>query len=164
MVYQPLISGSYLGLIRSISWLLMPWLLVSPGHLQPWYWLCRIGRPLSYLRKDFNYLCHVIFNEWHKMQIYVYVPFEKFSTQRVNIITSAMAKVMFSSLSVTRVCLSVSLSVSNIMEKRLYGFSWNFQSWWDLVQGTIGNIFRIFNLTPWTQDFFFHFFGGIHAS
>ena len=24
---------------RSISWLLMPWLLTSPGHQQPWYWL-----------------------------------------------------------------------------------------------------------------------------
>ena len=36
---------SYLGLTSSISWLLMPW-----------YWLCRIGRFLSYLRKDFNYL------------------------------------------------------------------------------------------------------------
>ena len=34
----------------------MPWLLTSPGHQQPWYWLCRIGRFLSYLRKDFNYL------------------------------------------------------------------------------------------------------------
>ena len=46
----------YLGLTRSISWLLMPWLLTSPGHQQPWYWLCRIGRFLSYLRKDFSYL------------------------------------------------------------------------------------------------------------
>ena len=27
---------SYLGLTRSISWLLMPWLLTSPGHQQPW--------------------------------------------------------------------------------------------------------------------------------
>ena len=27
---------------RSISWLLMPWLLTSPGHQQPWYWLCRV--------------------------------------------------------------------------------------------------------------------------
>ena len=26
----------------------MPWLLTSPGHQQPWYWLCRIGRFLSY--------------------------------------------------------------------------------------------------------------------
>ena len=34
---------SYLGITRSISWLLMPWLLTSPGHQQPWYWLCRIG-------------------------------------------------------------------------------------------------------------------------
>ena len=35
---------SYLDLTRSIRWLLMPWLLMSPGHQQPWYWLCRISR------------------------------------------------------------------------------------------------------------------------
>ena len=45
---------SYLALTRSISWLLMPWLLAPPGHQQPWYWLCRIGRFLSYLRKAFQ--------------------------------------------------------------------------------------------------------------
>ena len=28
---------SYLGSTRSISWLLMPWLLTSPRHQQPWY-------------------------------------------------------------------------------------------------------------------------------
>ena len=75
---------SYLGLTRSISWLLMPWLLSSPGHQQPWCWLCRIGRSLSYLRKDFNYLCHIIVEEWHKMEINVFVPSEKFSMLRVN--------------------------------------------------------------------------------
>ena len=44
----------YLGLTRSISWLLMLWLLTSPGHQQPWYWLpvCWICRSWSYLRKD----------------------------------------------------------------------------------------------------------------
>ena len=45
---------SYLGLTRSISWLLMPWLLMSPGHQQPWYWLCRICRSWSSLRKDLS--------------------------------------------------------------------------------------------------------------
>ena len=58
---------SHLGLTRSISWLLMPWLLSSPGHQQPWYWLCRIGRFLSYLRKDFNYLRRINVEKWHKM-------------------------------------------------------------------------------------------------
>ena len=58
---------SILGLTRSISWLLMPWLLTSPGHQQPWYWLCKIGRFLSYLRKDFNYLCRINVEIWHKM-------------------------------------------------------------------------------------------------
>ena len=75
------------------------------------------------------------------------------------IFTSAMAKVMFSSLPVTclfvclsaclsvclSVCMSVCLSVINITEKRLNGFSWNFQGRWDLIQGTIGNIFRMFH-------------------
>ena len=58
---------SYLGLTRSISWLLMPWFLASPGHQHPWYWLYRIGRSLSYSRKDFNYPGHVNVEEWHKM-------------------------------------------------------------------------------------------------
>ena len=58
---------SYVDLTRSISWLLKPWLLRSPGHQQPWYWLCRIGRFLSYLRKDFNYLHRINVEKWHKM-------------------------------------------------------------------------------------------------
>ena len=37
----------YCGQTWSISWLLMPWLLVSPGHQQQWYWLCKIHRLLS---------------------------------------------------------------------------------------------------------------------
>ena len=57
----------YLGLTRSISWLLMPWLLASPGYQQPWYRLCKISKSWSYTRKDFNYLWHVNVEEWHKM-------------------------------------------------------------------------------------------------
>ena len=34
----------------------MPWLLTSPGHQQPWYWLYVICRSFSYLRKDFKYM------------------------------------------------------------------------------------------------------------
>ena len=58
---------SYLGLPRSISWLLMPWLLMSPGHQQPWYWLYRISWSFYCLRKDFEYLCHINVEKWHKM-------------------------------------------------------------------------------------------------
>ena len=32
---------------HSQSWMLMPWLLASPGHQHPWYWLCRIGKFFS---------------------------------------------------------------------------------------------------------------------
>ena len=35
----------YLDLIRSISWLLMPWLPAWPGHQQPWYWLSKWKLP-----------------------------------------------------------------------------------------------------------------------
>ena len=58
---------SYLSLTRSLSWLLMPWLLTSPGHQQSWYFLCRIGRFLSYLRKDLNYLWYINMEKWHKL-------------------------------------------------------------------------------------------------
>ena len=54
-------------LSRSMSWLLMPWLLTSPGHQQPWYWLYRICWSFSYLRKDFKYLCQINVEGWHKM-------------------------------------------------------------------------------------------------
>ena len=53
---------SYLDLTRSISRLLMPWLLTSPGHQQPWYWPCRSW---SYLRMDFKYMCNINVKKWH---------------------------------------------------------------------------------------------------
>ena len=31
-------TKTYLYSTESISWLLMSWLLASPGHQQPWYW------------------------------------------------------------------------------------------------------------------------------
>ena len=45
---------SYPGLTSSISWLLMPWLLASPGHQHPCYWLCKMGNFLSSIRKGFH--------------------------------------------------------------------------------------------------------------
>ena len=59
-----MLGHSYLGLTRSVSWLLMPWLLMSPGNQQQWYWLCELDRSLSYMGKDFDSLCHVRVEEW----------------------------------------------------------------------------------------------------
>ena len=46
----------------------MPWLLASPGHQQPWYWLRRTNRSLFSMRNDFNYLSHLsvkkIYQKW----------------------------------------------------------------------------------------------------
>ena len=61
----------------------MPWLLELLGQQQPWYWLCRIDRYFSYLRKDFSCLYHVRVEGWH-CELYVFVPSEKFSIWRVD--------------------------------------------------------------------------------
>ena len=49
------LKPEYSGQTGLIPWLLMPWLLASPGHQQPWCWLYKISGSLSYPRKDFNY-------------------------------------------------------------------------------------------------------------
>ena len=62
---------------ESISWLLIPWFLASPGHQHPWYWLCRIGKFVSYMRKDSKCLYLLTVEEWYKLKINVYFPSEK---------------------------------------------------------------------------------------
>ena len=49
----------------------------------PWYWLCRMGKFLFYLRKDFYYLYHVSGKEWRKMEIYAFVG-KKFTRKGLN--------------------------------------------------------------------------------
>ena len=43
----------YLGRTIVIPWVLRHWLLASPDHRRPWYWLCEMGRALSLVVKDF---------------------------------------------------------------------------------------------------------------
>ena len=43
-----LLKPEYSVRTRSAPWLLMTWLLVSPGHQQQWYWLCMINVHVSY--------------------------------------------------------------------------------------------------------------------
>ena len=64
---------NYLGLTRSISWLLIPGLLTSAGHQQPWYSLCRICRSqdlstcvISMWSNDIRYKCISLQNLGHK--------------------------------------------------------------------------------------------------
>ena len=56
----------------------MHWLLASPGHQHPRYWLYKTDRTLSSMRKDFNYPCHISVEECK----YMYISVEKFSTFR----------------------------------------------------------------------------------
>ena len=64
------LKPEYSARTSSIQWLLMPWLLVVPGHQQKWHWLSRInGGPLSSMRSDFNNLCLLSIEKWLKIQI-----------------------------------------------------------------------------------------------
>ena len=49
----------------SIPWLLIPWLLASPGHQQPWRWTCLVTGSLSSTRKKFIYQYHHNIRCWH---------------------------------------------------------------------------------------------------
>ena len=63
----------------------MPWLLASPGHLQPWYWLCRIYWSLSSVRNDFIYPSHhSIDKRWKKANTF-HDAWNKSSTTSVKI-------------------------------------------------------------------------------
>ena len=55
------------GRTQPIPWLLMPWLLLSPGHQQPWHCTCRMDRSLSSIRNDFNYLHYPNVEKWYKI-------------------------------------------------------------------------------------------------
>ena len=48
-------------------------------------------------------------------------------------------------------------SISHIVEKRVNGFSYNFQDESDIRQGTIWNVLEMLRLTPWTQGICFYF-------
>ena len=59
-----------------------------------------------------------------------------------------------------RICWFVCLFVYLLATlRRKNGFSWSFQGGWDLVQGIIWNIFRLFHSTPWTLVSFSTFSG-----
>ena len=47
-------------------------------------WLHRMDKFLSYMRNDFNYLCHVSVEEWYKLWIHFYVSYEKLLQWRHN--------------------------------------------------------------------------------
>ena len=54
------LKPEYSGITRSIPWLLMPGLIVSPGHQLPWHWLWWTNGSLSSMRKDWSYLSHLM--------------------------------------------------------------------------------------------------------
>ena len=56
----------YCGRLKSILWLSMLRLLVSPGHQQPWYSLSRTDEQLSSSSNDFDYWCHLSIEKWKK--------------------------------------------------------------------------------------------------
>ena len=76
---------SYPGLTSSLSWMLLPWFLASPGHQQPWYWLLIPGRSFPYTGKNFKYLRHINVEEYIciYINVYIYACYEKMSHKLV---------------------------------------------------------------------------------
>ena len=65
---------------RSIPCLLVPWLLASPAHQQPWYWLCEMGIFLSFLMLNFVHLQLFSAEEWYdEMQLHISIYWKKIS-------------------------------------------------------------------------------------
>ena len=77
----PVVRPEYSGRSRSMQWLLMPWLLPSPGHQQPWYWLCSINWSLLSRRKNVIYLYQLqaLRNERKCKCIFMFVPYRSCS-------------------------------------------------------------------------------------
>ena len=71
----------YSGQARSMPWQLMPWLLMSPGRQQPWYWLCRINRFLSSM---VSITCTPAIVLRTDKEFQYYFSLNQFSTSRVN--------------------------------------------------------------------------------
>ena len=63
IIFNSVLKPEYSGQTRSITWQLMTWLLASPGHQQPWYWLCD--------RKSVIYLHHLWTEIWWKIKLYL---------------------------------------------------------------------------------------------
>ena len=58
------------GRNRSLSWLLMPRLLMSPSHQQYWYWLCRIKKIIALHEAEFQVpKCPFCTEKWRKILI-----------------------------------------------------------------------------------------------
>ena len=88
----------YSSRTRSISWLPMPWLLVSPGHQQPWYWECEIheiGRPFGSMRVDFNLLRHLRVEKLEKIQVHFNISSIEFSMISKGLLSSMMFAISF---------------------------------------------------------------------
>ena len=79
-----LLRPEYSGITRSIPWLLMPWLLLSPGHQQSWYWLCTMWTFLSSLGVNIRNLWHFNVKQWGERQAPFFLNSRKFNTTRVN--------------------------------------------------------------------------------
>ena len=79
-----LLKMGYFWITGSIPWRLMSWLLVLPGHQQPWYWQCRINGLLSLTKQDFYYLWLISVVKWCKYIRVFYVTWNKFSRSPVN--------------------------------------------------------------------------------
>ena len=91
-----MLKPKYFETTKSISWLLMPWLLASPEHRQLWYWLYMINMSSSSIIKDFNYLHQLMCWKMTENANMPHISVDEFSMTRVNqIICSCKDDIFF---------------------------------------------------------------------
>ena len=64
---------AYSRIVRSMPWLLMPWLPVLPRNWKLWYWIWMINRFVSSTKKEFNIFCRLSAeNCWKSKYIFMF--------------------------------------------------------------------------------------------
>ena len=63
---------------KAIPWLMMPWLLASPGHQQPCYWICLINNSMPSMRTNYCItMCVIWVLRNHSKCKYIFMFLEK---------------------------------------------------------------------------------------
>ena len=70
----PVLTHTYIGITRTISWLHLTWPLGPMISHKPWNWLWKMNMSLTSTEMDFNNLCHLSVEKWQKRH-YIFMLF-----------------------------------------------------------------------------------------
>ena len=125
----------YFGQTRAKLWLLIPWFLASPEHQQPWYWLCRIARSVSPIRKNLNHMHQCWETIKKKCKFIFYVSLTHFGLMKsygIKRSWSTLIQIMAWCLTAPSHYLNQCWLITNVDHRNK--FRWNFKQNMKLIQ------------------------------